>query len=87
MEKSIKDMVLLGYFHFSSKDKKEIFYIVQVLYNDFDAVHVNNKATMINIYITDEEYKKICQMTTGTVIKVEIIPNFETGKIYYKVVI
>ena len=86
MEKSLQEMVLVGYHHFSSKDKSEIFYVVQVLYNNTDIERANNKATMINIFTTDEIYKKVCQMSIGQVLKVEMSPNFETGKIYYKVV-
>lgn len=86
MEKSIQEMVLVGYHHFSSKDKSEIFYVVQVLYNNTDIERANNKATMINIFTTDEIYKKVCQMSVGQVLKVEMSPNMETGKIYYKVV-
>lgn len=87
MEKSLQEMVLVGYHHFSSKDKSEIFYVVQVLYNNTDIERSNNKATMINIFTTDETYKKVCQMSIGQVLKVEMSPNFETGKIYYKVVL
>lgn len=86
MEKSLQDMILVGYHHFSSKDKSEIFYVVQVLYNNTDIERANNKATMINIFTTDEIYKKVCQMSVGQVLKVEMSPNMETGKIYYKVV-
>lgn len=87
MEKSLQEMVLVGYHHFSSKNKSEIFYVVQVLYNNTDIERANNKATMINIFTTDEIYKKVCQMSIGQVLKVEMSPNFETGKIYYKVVL
>lgn len=87
MEKSLHEMVLVGYHHFSSKDKSEIFYVVQVLYNNTDLERSNNKATMINIFTTDEIYKKVCQMSIGQVLKVEMSPNLETGKIYYKVVL
>jgi len=87
MEKSLQEMVLVGYHHFSSKDKSEIFYVVQVLYNNTDIERANNKATMINIFTTDEIYKKVCQMSIGQVLKVEMSPNLETGKIYYKVVL
>lgn len=87
MENSIQEMTLIGYHHFSSKDKSDIFYVVQVLYNSTDIERANNKATMINIFVTDEIYKKVCQMAIGQVLKVEMKPNFETGKIYYKVVL
>lgn len=87
MDKSIQEMVLIGYHHFSSKDKKNIFYVVQVLYNSTDIERSNNKATMINIFVNDDTYKKVCHMSVGEVIKVEMVPNLETGKIYYKVVL
>ncbi|MEI3394846.1 MAG: hypothetical protein V8R82_03950 [Clostridia bacterium] len=87
MERSIQKMTLIGYHHFSSKEKKQLYYVVQVLYNSLDIERSNNKATMINIYTDDETYKKVCQMSIGEVLKVEMIPNLETGKIYYKVVL
>lgn len=87
MEKSIQDMVLIGYHHFSSKDKTQIYYVVQCLYNKFDAERSNNKATLINIFTTEEIYKLIINKHVGEVLKVEVSPNLETGKIFYKVVI
>ena len=87
MEKTIQEMTLIGYHHFSSKEKKELYYVVQVLYNSLDVERSNNKATMINIYTDDETYKKVCQMSIGQVLNVQMIPNLETGKIYYKVVL
>lgn len=87
MGKSIEEMTLIGYYHFSSKDKKQIFYVVQVLYNTTDVERSNNKATMINIFTTDEIYKKVCQMSVGESLKIEIVPNLEKGKMYYKVVL
>lgn len=87
MGKSVEDMTLVGYHHFSAKDKSQIFYVVQVLYNKAEFEHSNNRATMINIFTTDDVYQKICQMPIGQVLKVEITPNLESGKIYYKVVV
>lgn len=87
MGKSVEEMTLIGYHHFSAKDKSQIFYVVQVFYNATDVERSNNKATMINIFVSDEVYKKVCQMSVGQLLKVEISPNLETGKIYYKVVL
>lgn len=87
MGKSVEEMVLVGYHHFSSKDKSQIFYVVQVLHNITDIERCNNKATMINIFTTDDIYKEICKMSVGQVLKVEVAPNLETGKIHYKVVL
>lgn len=87
MEKSVEEMTLIGYHHFSAKDKSQIFYVVQVLYNRLDVERSNNKATMINIFTTDDIYSKVCKMSVGEVLKVEVVPNLESGKIYYKVVL
>lgn len=87
MNTQSEDMVLLGYHHFSSKDKKEIYYVVQCLHNDKDITKGTNKATMINIFTDDEIYKKVTQLDIGSVLKVEITPNLSSGKLYYKVVI
>ena len=87
MGKSIEEMTLVGYHHFTAKDKSQIFYVVQVLYNKTDIEHANNRATIINIFTTDDIYKKVCNMSIGEVLKIEMIPNMESGKIYYKVVL
>ena len=87
MQNSVEEMVLIGYHHFSSKDKSQIFYVVQVLHNTTDIERSNNKATMINIFTTDDIYKKVCQMPVGQLLKIEMLPNLENGKIYYKVVL
>lgn len=86
MGKTVEEMTLIGYYHFSAKDKSQIFYVVQVLYNTIDVERSNNKATMINVFVSDDIYRKVCRMSVGEVLKVEVSPNFETGKIYYKVV-
>lgn len=87
MDKSSQDMILVGYHHFNSKDKKQIYYVVQCLYNEDDRTRGNLKGTMINIFVEDDIYKKVTQLDIGTVLKIDVTPNLSTGKIYYKVVI
>ena len=87
MENSTQEMVLVGYHHFNSKDKKQIYYVVQCLYNEDDRSRGNLKGTMINIFVEDEIYQKICQLDIGTTLKVNVKPNLSSGKIYYEVVI
>lgn len=85
MENS-QDMVLVGYFHFESKDKKNIYYVVQCLVNKKE--NNNNKGSMINIFVDDDLYKRIISdYDIGSVLKVNVKPNFETGKLSYKVVL
>jgi len=87
MENSIKEMVFVGHHHFSSKDKTQIYYVIQALYNEEDLTRGNNRGTMINIFVDEEQYKKITKMVIGEVLKVNLIPNISTGKLYYKVVL
>lgn len=87
MDKSTQDMILVGYHHFNSKDKKQIYYVVQCLYNENDTTRGNLKGTMINIFVEDNVYQKVAKLDIGTVLKIEIVPNLSTGKIYYRVVI
>lgn len=87
MEKSIEEMVLIGYHHFSSKDKSQIFYVIQCLFNEQDMTKGTMKGTMINIFVNDETYKIVNQMGIGTPLKIEVSPNIQTGKLNYKVVI
>jgi len=87
MGNSTQEMLLVGYHHFNSKDKKQIYYVVQCLYNVDDKSRGNYKGTMINIFVDDDTYQKVCQLELGTVLNIEVSPNLQTGKIYYKVVI
>ena len=73
MENSTQEMILVGYHHFNSKDKKQIYYVVQCLYNEDDRTRGNLKGTMINIFVEDEVYQKICKLEIGTVLKVEVV--------------
>ena len=87
MENQVQEMTLIGYHHFNSKDKKQIYYVVQCLYSENDISRGNLKGTMINIFVEDEIYKKVSELDIGSVLKIEIRPNLNTGKINYKVVI
>lgn len=87
MENQTQEMILIGYHHFNSKDKKQIYYVIQVLHSDNDLTRGNMKGTMINIFTDDDTYKKISELDIGSVIKIEIRPNLSTGKLSYKVVI
>ena len=83
----VKEMIYVGHNHFSSKEKDRIYSIIQVLYNVEDKQHFTNKATLINIFVDDEIYKKVAQsFEVGNVIKIEIVPNISTGKINYNIV-
>lgn len=84
----MEEMVLIGYFHFESKEKKQIYYVVQALHSDNDVSKSIKKGTLINIFVPDEDYKKIISSyDIGSLIKVDVKPNFETGKLSYRVIL
>lgn len=83
---NVVDMIYVGHNHFSSKDKRNIYYIIQALYNIEDITRHTNKATLINIFVDDKEYQNLSQLEVGCSLKVEIKPNLEAGKLSYKIV-
>lgn len=84
----MEEMALIGYFHFEGKEKKQIYYIVQVLHSDVDVSKSIKKGTLINIFVTDEDYKKIISSyDIGSIVKVDVKPNFQTGKLSYRVIL
>lgn len=78
---------LIGYYHFSSKDKSQQYFIVQIMFTKAEPEKNNMRATVVGIFINEEIYKGILQKNIGDKIDVEIVPNLETGKISYKVLI
>lgn len=83
---NVVDMIFVGHNHFCSKDKNNIYYVIQVLFNSVDISRNTNKATLINIFVDDKSYQDLCQMEVGSSLKVEVRPNMETGKVSYKIV-
>lgn len=82
---NVKEMALVGYHHFNSKDNTKQFYVAQALINDFDEAHNNNRATLVNIFVTEEQYKQIINNNLS-VVNVAINVNYGTGKVYYSLV-
>lgn len=83
---NVIDMIFVGHNHFSSKDKDKIYYIIQVLYNTVDVSRNINKASLINIFVDDKEYQKLCQLDVGSPLKVEVKANLASGNLNYKIV-
>lgn len=78
---------LIGYYHFVAKDKSKIYYVIQLVRHQEDGLN-NQKACVKDIFVDEECYKNIMQKKTiGDKLQAEIITNFNTDKIYYKVVI
>lgn len=83
---NVIDMILVGNNKFSSKDKTTNYFVIQALYNEVDVSKQTNKATLINIFVTEELYNSFACADVGTVLKVQVIPNLGTGKVSYKIV-
>lgn len=81
------NMVLVGHYHFSSKDKSHIYYVIQCLYVEDDISRGTKKGTMINIFTDDLTYQKVSKLDIGSALDIEVKPNLNTGKVNYKVVI
>ena len=82
---NVQDMTLIGFYHFSSKDKTKHYYVVQALTNEVNVSNSTNKATVIDIFVSDEIYNSILNKEIGEPIKVQMTPNLSTGKIGFKI--
>lgn len=77
----IEEMKLVGYYTFTSKDKKNLYYVLQFLNND------STKASLINVFVEKNVYERVTQdYDIGSLLNVECSINFDTNKVYYKVV-
>lgn len=82
---SMQEMSLIGYYHFSSKDKTKHYYVVQALTSTNDVSQGNYKSNIVDIFVSEEIYNVILEKEIGTLLKVQMIPNLSTGKISFKV--
>lgn len=82
---NVKEMALVGYHHFNAKDNSKHFYVAQCLWNDVDEKNNNNRATLINVFVTEEQYKYIINNNLS-VVKIAVNVNYATGKVYYSLV-
>ena len=87
MDNSIQEMILVGHYSFNSKDKNNKYFVAQCLYSNNDLSNGNLKGTMINVFCNADEYERIKELNIGTILKVQVSSSFETGKLYYKLVV
>lgn len=84
---NVKEMTLVGFYNFKSKDGKKVYYVVQCLVND---VLGNDycKGNLINVFVEENIYVKIVnEYDIGSAINVESKINYSTGKVYYSIVL
>lgn len=87
MENNVVQMNLIGYHHFKNKEGTEEYHIVQCAYYKGDVQRAQMKAVIIPVFVELKDFQVIANMKIGSALNVEIIPNLETGKIRYKVLV
>lgn len=87
MEENVVQMNLIGYHHFKNKEGTEDYHIVQCAYYNGDVQRAQMKAIIVPIFVPLADFQVIANMKIGSTINVEVIPNLETGKIRYKVLV
>ena len=88
MENNVVQMNLVGFFHFKNKEGTKEYHIIQcVSYPNHQLERGQMKGVIISIFVDLEIFQTISNMSIGDKIDVEIVPNLETGKINYKVMI
>lgn len=88
MGNNVVEMTLIGYHHFQNKEKTEEYHIVQgAYYENVEEMRAQVKATVIPIFVELAVFQKIANKKIGDKLKVQVIPNLSTGKIYYKVLV
>ena len=85
MENNVQEMTLVGFYHFASKDKTKHYYVVQALSNENDVSKGINKASVVDVFVSEEIYNSIMNREIGDVINVQVIPNLSTGKLSFKI--
>lgn len=81
----VKQMTLVGYYNFSSKDKTKKYFIIQALFNEVDKSLNNVKSNIINIYVDEKIYNSIINNDIGSLLNVRIKADLLSGKVYYSI--
>lgn len=82
---NVQEMTLIGFYHFSSKDKTKHYYVVQALFNELNVSNSTNKASVVDVFVSEEIYNSIMNKEIGEPIKVQMIPNLSTGKLSFRI--
>ena len=81
----VKQMTLVGFYNFSSKDKTKRYFIVQALFNEIDKSQNTIKSNIINIYTDENIYNSVINKEIGSTINVNIKADLLSGKVYYSI--
>lgn len=82
----LKEMSLVGYYNFCSKDKTKTFFVIQVLCYEEDKSLNSIKSNILNIFVDEKQYSNILDnKNIGSILKVRIRASLTTGKVYYSI--
>ena len=81
----VKQMTLVGFYNFSSKEETKRYFIVQVLFNEIDKSQNTIKSNIINIYTDENIYNSVINKEIGSTINVNIKADLLSGKVYYSI--
>ena len=81
-----KSAMLVGYHHFSSKDKTKTFYIAQCLIHSTYEPN-NKKGILVNVFISQEEFAEVAAKSIGDEVLLDVRPNYEKGTMNYKILL
>ncbi len=82
----VKDMSLVGFYNFSSKDRTKKFFVIQVLFYEEDKSLNSIKSNIINIFVDEQQYNNIVEnKNIGSILKVRIKASLTSGKVYYSI--
>lgn len=82
---NVQEMTLVGFYHFASKDKTKHYFVVQALSNKIEEGKAINRASVVDVFVSEEMYNSIINREIGDVIKVQITPNLSTGKLSFRI--
>lgn len=81
----VKQMTLVGFYNFSSKDKTKRYFIIQALFADIDKSLNTVKSNIINIYTDENIYNSVIKKDIGSSLNVKVKADLLSGKVYYSI--
>ena len=79
----VKEMTLVGFYNFSSKDKTKKYFVFQALFNIVDVSSNSVKSNIVNIFVDEKIYKNVTNKDIGKVLNVNIKADLVSGKVFY----
>lgn len=81
----VKEMTLVGFYNFSSKDKTKKYFIFQALFNVTDVSTNSIKSSIVNIFVNENIYEKVTSNDIGKTLNVNVQADLVSGKVFYSI--